>query len=359
MAMLFDLLNCNRTKRISFMKKCLLLFLLCVLPLAFLKLQHTEIIVDTKQHNSVTILLWHRPFGASYDMSGDPCLGLHNNTPLCKVTEDKSLFPKADVVVFHNSEIARGQVKLPLNRPRPLGQRWAWLSLESPANNGDLRKFANIFNLTMNYRRDADITTNYGERVEKVTSEDAHPVQNVTRNKEFLACWVVSNYNPSHRRSKVYKELNNIIPVKVFGRWTKTPLSTEALLPTISRCYFYLAFENSEFKDYITEKLWKNAYLSGAVPVVLGAPVQDYEAVAPPHSFIHVDQFKSVKMLAEYLLQVAGDQKRYNEYFQWKQKWNVKVRYNWIDSLCKLCSHYDHLPPNKVYSDLAAWHRAK
>ncbi|XP_077479440.1 alpha-(1,3)-fucosyltransferase 7-like isoform X2 [Stigmatopora argus] len=338
------------------MKKCVLLLILGLLPLTFLHGWLTRFIFESKPLKPGTILMWHRPFSSSYDLSGDPCPGHHNRTPLCIVTEDKSLLPQADVVVFHNREIANGGVKLPLSLPRPLGQRWAWLSLESPANNGDLRKFANIFNLTINYRRDADIRTTYGERVAKEIEEQG-PVQNVTHQKTFLACWVVSNYNPSHRRSQVYKELKAIIPVNVFGKWTKNPLSSEALLPTISRCYFYLAFENSEFKDYITEKLWKNAYMSGAVPVVLGASIKDYEAVAPPHSFIHVDQFASVKELAEYLVELAGDQKRYDEYFQWKAKWNVKLRNNWLDGLCKLCSLYDHLPTNKVYGDLEAWQR--
>ncbi|XP_077593526.1 alpha-(1,3)-fucosyltransferase 7 [Stigmatopora nigra] len=337
-------------------KKCILLLMLGLLPLTFLHGRLTRFIFESKLLKPVTILMWHRPFIDSYDMSGDPCPGLHNRTPLCIVTEDKSLFPKADVVVFHNYEIAIGSVKLPLYHARPQGQRWAWLSLEPPPHNGDMRKLANLFNLTINYRRDADIPITYGERVAKEIEEQG-PVQNSTQQKTFLACWVVSNYNPSHRRSQVYKQLKAFIPVNVFGKWTKNPLSSEALLPTISRCYFYLAFENSEFKDYITEKLWNNAYMSGAVPVVLGASIKDYEDVAPPHSFIHVDQFASVKKLAEYLVELAGDQKRYDEYFQWKGKWNVKLRQNWIENLCKLCTLYDQLPPHKVYGDLGAWQR--
>ncbi|XP_077398346.1 alpha-(1,3)-fucosyltransferase 7 [Vanacampus margaritifer] len=312
---------------------------------------------DSYHRTQVTILMWYEPYGQPNNPSEDTSW-VRNCTPRCKMVQQRSLFPTADLVVFHNFELIMRRQKLPVDLPRPPTQRWVWMSMESHVHNGDLRRFAGIFNMTMSYRRDADITTPYGERLAKEAEGD-DPVEDVARNKSFLACWVVSNYKSYHRRSQVYKELSAIIPVKVYGRWARKPLSSKALLPTISRCYFYLAFENSESKEYITEKLWKNAYQSGAVPVVLGAPVKDYEAVAPPHSFIHVEEFASVKELAEYLQQVAGDHKRYSEYFHWKRKWKAKAQKDWRENVCNnICSQFDHLPPNKVYTDLAAWVQA-
>ncbi|XP_019745746.1 alpha-(1,3)-fucosyltransferase 7 [Hippocampus comes] len=351
------LLECNQTKTntLTPLRKCQILTFLCVLPLALLNVWLKAFSYDSNEHTQVTILMWHEPFGPpAHLFSTDRD---HNCSPSCKIVRQRSLFPTADVVVFHNRELITGREKLPMHLPRPPGQRWAWMSLESPVHNGDLRKFAGIFNLTMNYRRDADISIPYGERL-AVKSEGENPVQTNTQNKTILACWVVSNYASSYRRSKVHKALSAIVPVKVYGRWTNIPLTSAELLPTISHCYFYLAFENSEAKDYITEKLWKNAYQSGAVPIVLGASMEDYEAVAPPHSFIHVDEFASVKELAAYLQQVAGDQKRYSEYFQWKRNWKTKLNSGWNERLCKICSHFDSLPPNKVYDDLAAWDHA-
>ena len=54
------------------------------------------------------------------------------------------------------------------------------------------------------------------------------------------------------------------------------------------------------------------------VPVVMGARKADYEAAAPPHSFIHVDDFQSPQHLAKYLLQVNASDELYNEYMAWK-----------------------------------------
>ena len=48
----------------------------------------------------------------------------------------------------------------------------------------------------------------------------------------------------------------------------------------------------------------------------MGARPEDYERVAPYNSFIHVEQFKGPKELAEYLLELDKDDKKYNQYFQ-------------------------------------------
>ena len=48
----------------------------------------------------------------------------------------------------------------------------------------------------------------------------------------------------------------------------------------------------------------------------MGARPEEYEKVAPYNSFIHVDKFKGPKELAEYLLELDKDDKKYNQYFQ-------------------------------------------
>ncbi|XP_044030565.1 alpha-(1,3)-fucosyltransferase 7 isoform X2 [Siniperca chuatsi] len=334
----------------------------CVLPLCLLngwsRRSQTMTAINTcafyncGSSRNMTILLWYWPFGRSFSLRGDVCWDLYR-IPRCRLVDQRSLFPSADVVVFHNRELVLGHQKLPFDLPRPQDQRWAWMSLESPNYNGNLQHYANVFNMTITYRRDADITVPYGELLPK--EGEGHVMEDVPLNKSFLVCWVVSNYRSHHKRSKVYHELIDTVPVRVYGRWTKAPLTTKALLPTISHCYFYLAFENSVAKDYITEKLWRNAYQGGAVPVVLGPPLHDYKAVAPPNSFIHVDEFASIKDLGKHLQQLAEDKKRYSEYFTWKHHWKVKLYKDWRERLCKICSKYNSSVQQKVYSDLEAW----
>lgn len=300
---------------------------------------------------NVTVLLWYWPFDQPLSLDGDVCWDRFR-IPGCRLVSQRSLFSTADVVVFHNKELAMQHRHLPFDLPRPAGQRWAWMSLEAPASNANLQQFSNVFNMTISYRRDADITVPYGQLQPR---EEGAPTDAIPSNKSFLACWVVSNYKKQHRRSKVYKELRGVIPVQVYGHWGRKPLPPKALLPTISRCFFYLAFENAISKDYITEKLWRNSYQGGAVPVVLGPSVEDYRAVAPPHSFIHVDSFASTKELAAHLQQLAADRRRYRQYFSWRRDWTVKLFTDWRERLCTICSRFTRLPQHRVYTNLDDW----
>ncbi|CAL8321172.1 unnamed protein product [Lota lota] len=306
---------------------------------------------DYAPDRPVTVLLWHWPFNVPLDLAGDVCLERYN-VSRCRLQSDRSTFSTADVVVFHNRELVQGWQALPRDLPRPQGQRWVWMSLESPTHNGDLRPFADVFNLTMSYRRDADITIPYGKLVPRGRGDGEEPV---LHNKSIPVCWVVSNYNPGHRRSQVYAQLKDSVPVTVYGRWNQKPLSPGDLLPTISQCYFYLAFENSESSDYITEKLWRNAYLSGAVPVVLGPSLNDYKAVAPRRSFIHVNEFASVGELGRQLQKLMNDEESYSRFLRWQKDWRVKQYTDWRERLCSICSLYDVLPKHKIYTDLEAW----
>ncbi|XP_026154078.1 alpha-(1,3)-fucosyltransferase 7 [Mastacembelus armatus] len=358
----------DNTKKtlLTSMKKCLLVSFFCVLLLSMFNGWSRGILSQTAinpsnpykhvSYRNVTILLWYWPFNRSLSLKGDVCWDLYR-IPFCRLVDQRSLFLSADVVVFHNKELVLGQQKLPFHLPRPQYQRWAWMSLEAPIHSGNLQQFAGVFNMTITYRRDSDVTVPYGELLPKEAGEPV--VEGVPLNKTSLVCWVVSNYRSNHTRSKLYNQLKASVPVKVYGRWTKKPLTSTALLSTISHCYFYLSFENSAAKDYITEKLWRNAYRGGAVPVVMGPPLSDYRDVAPPNSFIHVDEFTSVKDLGQYLLQLAEDKKRYAEYFTWKQKWKVKLYTDWRERVCKICSQYNNLPQQKVYSNLQAWVKAK
>lgn len=300
-----------------------------------------DIITAEYLNSSITILIWHWPNGIRYNLIGDVCLNDYS-VPRCVLTDNRARFSNADLVVFHHAELKKKKVHLPVDLPRPASQRWVWLSLEAAPNVGDLNAYKNLFNLTLTYHPDADITVPYGKLVAK-----EKPRQDfvIPKNKSYEACWVVSNYQKRHRRSAVYQELKKSLNIKVYGRFAKKPLSKEALLPTISRCYFYLAFENTESPHYITEKLWRNAFQAGTVPVVLGPPRKDYESVAPPKSFIHVDEFHSTKDLAAYLRSLIKDPEKYNAYFTWTQNYTVKLYTDWRERLCNICPVYRHLTP--------------
>jgi hypothetical protein len=75
--------------------------------------------------------------------------------------------------------------------------------------------------------------------------------------------WFVSNCGERNTRQKYAQELQKYIPVDIYGKCgtKKCPRSTETeCFEMLNRDYkFYLAFENSICKDYITEKFFLNS----------------------------------------------------------------------------------------------------
>ncbi|KAI7813716.1 alpha-(1,3)-fucosyltransferase 7 [Triplophysa rosa] len=303
---------------------------------------------------NITILLWHWPFGIHYRLDRDVCLEKYG-IPRCFLEDNQSLFTQADVVVFHHHELWTGRSKLPLHLSRPPLQKWLWLSLEPPVNNHNLSNYNGLFNWTMSYRRDADIFMPYGELVSKNTND----TYIIPKKGNCLIAWVVSRYEASQNRSLVFQQLSKHVPsklIEVYGNWPKRPLSNNNLLSTISRCYFYIAFENSISTDYITEKLWRNSLQAGIVPVVLGPPRNVYELSIPRESFIHVNDFNSTKALATFLSQVSVNRERYESYFKWHRHYNVKTYTDWRERLCNICKCYHQLSKHKkMYNDLYSW----
>ncbi|EUB55710.1 Glycoprotein 3-alpha-L-fucosyltransferase A [Echinococcus granulosus] len=55
------------------------------------------------------------------------------------------------------------------------------------------------------------------------------------------------------------------------------------------------------------------------VPIVLGAFKDDYESTLPPHSFINVDDYRSIRELTDYLLYLDKNDTAYAAYFAWKE----------------------------------------
>jgi hypothetical protein len=103
---------------------------------------------------------------------------------------------------------------------------------------------------------------------------------------------------------------------------------------------FYLAFENQNVPDYITEKLWQ-PFQAGTVPVYLGAPNVDHHV--PDHSMINVNDFKNDTLsLARYLHKVANDKELYESYQTWRHKplplhFVAKYNFTHIHSTCRTC----------------------
>ncbi|KAM4019940.1 3-galactosyl-N-acetylglucosaminide 4-alpha-L-fucosyltransferase FUT3-like isoform 1-T2 [Anomaloglossus baeobatrachus] len=291
------------------------------------------------------LLVWNWPWGAHFPL--DKCeteFGISG----CKLATDRSLYNVADAVIIHHADIGGNKYSLP-QQPRNLDQRWVWLNLEPPLIISNLDILDNLFNMTMTFHHDSDIYTPYGH------IESLRDPQNFTiPAKSKLVSWVVSKWYPGIRRIAYYEELRKHISIDVYGAKHKR-LDKENFQSTIAQYKFYLAFENSIYPDYITEKLWVNALGSGAVPVVLGTSRENYERFVPRDAFIHVDDFPTAKELAAYLLELDKDDEKYRKYFHWRSRYRVRPRKGWPEAYCKACEIIKQGPRYQVIRSVAKW----
>uniref|UniRef100_UPI0037E91B61 alpha-(1,3)-fucosyltransferase 4-like n=1 Tax=Semicossyphus pulcher TaxID=241346 RepID=UPI0037E91B61 len=316
---------------------------------------------DSGQTRAVTLLIWTHPFGR-YRKLPD-CLALYQIAG-CTLTDDWSLYLEADAVIIHHREVASGTVYLPAE-PRPGAQKWIWMNYESPAHTPSLWRFNDVFNLTLTYRTDSDIFLPYGYLVPSehrtLQNRFAHPLRAPSRSQLLrprLLAWVISNWSESHARVALYHQLRRHIKVDVYGR-AGQPLPEDSgsgsVVRMLGRYQFYLALENSQHADYITEKLW-NAVLAGSIPVVLGPSRKNYERFLPPEAFIHVDDFPTVRALARYLLRLRRDPARLRRHLAWRRGYSLYQPSFWAEHYCTACRAVRRTRGRTdVVTDLTRW----
>ncbi|KAM3911328.1 3-galactosyl-N-acetylglucosaminide 4-alpha-L-fucosyltransferase FUT3-like [Leptodactylus fuscus] len=298
-----------------------------------------------KPVEDIVVLIWTWPWGYKSPLDKCPDYDIFG----CKLTVDRSLYSVADAVLIHHADIMSSKDFLP-QEPKPNFQRWIWYNVEPPVIIRNLKMLDNLFNMTMTFRKDSDIFAPYG-RMEPLKKRG----QNFTiPKKSKLVSWVVSNWYPGAPRIAYYEELKKHISVDVYGA-KHQKLSWNDFHPTISQYKFYLAFENSIYKDYITEKFWSNAFGTWSVPVVLGTSRKNYERFVPGDAFIHVDDFSSPKELAAYLLELDKDDEKYRKYFNWRLHYRVIFKKGPSYEYCRICEIIRENPVYQVIHSVEKW----
>ncbi|XP_076065424.1 glycoprotein 3-alpha-L-fucosyltransferase A-like isoform X1 [Oratosquilla oratoria] len=268
----------------------------------------------------------------------------------CVLTGSRSELQKADVIMF------KDHFGMPPHKRDP-HQVWVMYMLECPLHTQHFTH-KNVFNWTATYRHDSDIVAPYEKWVyynPRVTQK----VQdiNYAANKTKQVAWFVSNCGARNNRLQFAKELGKYINVDIYGACgtKKCPRSHSGkCFDMLNREYkFYLAFENSNCRDYISEKFFVNGLNHNILPIAMGAHPQDYRRASPEKSFIHVDDFESPKALADYLHILDQNDDLYNEYFRWKGTGEFVNTY----FLCRLCALAHDESHQQHYEDINLWWR--
>lgn len=225
------------------------------------------------------------------------------------------------------------------------------------------------FNLSMTYRLDSHIPLGHVKSIElpEVKQHDLSDiVQRVQRYpKKKLVAWFVSHCKTFSDRESYVKELQKYISVDIYGACgslkcgvTEKRFSEGHCNRMLERDYkFYLSFENSICKDYVTEKFGRTLRYD-VIPVTLGGA--NYTKVAPPHSYINALEFSSPRQLATYLKYLARNQEEYLKYFEWKSKYTIlEYHHNEKDALCQLCAIINGNISYNRHRNFKSWWLAK
>ncbi|XP_029964816.1 alpha-(1,3)-fucosyltransferase 4-like [Salarias fasciatus] len=313
---------------------------ICLLHLSDVSNAEPSVPVSEDNNTEILLLVWHY-------RKRNPCDCWEKfRISGCTITEDRSMYNKADAVVMWHQDhqtISNVKARLP-PEPRPPAQKWIWGNFESPTNVKRLWKFEGIYNLTLNYREDSDIFLPVGYLIPNVLLDKvpqaslAHRLNSSSDPRPGFVAWVVSHWENRLERVRFYKLLKNHIKIDVFGHaGTRTlPKGRDSVVQMIRQYRFYLAFENSQHTDYITEKLW-NAVQGGAIPVVLGPSRKNYERCLPPEAFIHVDDFPTVQELALYLRKVKDSPSLIQMHLSWRKDYSLYIKFMWGEPYCRAC----------------------
>lgn len=209
--------------------------------------------------------------------------------------------------------------------PRDPEQIWIMFALESPLASPEYTGVDHVVNWTATYRPDSTLVTPYDKWLPFGNCSKIESVKlskNYAKGKTKMAAIFVSNCGASNKRMEYVQELKKYVEVDVYGACGDRECeknNQQGCFDMLRKDYkFYLAFENTNCRHYITEKLFLNALRHDVVPVVMGAHPVDYARAAPPGSYIHVDDFETPQHLAQHLKKLDKNDELYNKYFRWQ-----------------------------------------
>ncbi|PIK44352.1 hypothetical protein BSL78_18794 [Apostichopus japonicus] len=231
-----------------------------------------------------------------------------------------------------------------------MSQLWVLQTNESPLTCVSLRPPEGIrgvtFNLSFIYHTESDIPTPYGwfQKFDSPKDEDVNWFSIKTK----LIMWTSSHCPLSSRQYKrrdFVLSLKRYLDISMFGACGDYELRGDEYLQTSSEYKFVLALENSCCSQYITEKFWDALTIHNQIPVVYGATREEYEKVAPPNSFIFIQDFSSLEMLSKTIQEIGSDEEKYKRYHSWRRLGYTMKQHKGKDriykchSICRLSEH--------------------
>ena len=321
-----------------------------------------------REKETKRILIWQPHIGSDLAELENRCL---KRCPVkCAATDDKSEIANVDAIDFHLSNLwtkvwrigTRSIIDFPTYR-RP-DQIWMVSNMEPPQHLwGDLKVFNGIFNWTRWYRSDATLNWLYGfpyklqTQAERINATEEMKGRNIFKEKTKGIMGRISNCVAQNKRYKTIDEMQKYLDIDMYGLCYNRPCGNpsnqwDSSCDVIMKQYkFYLAFENNDCKDYVTEKYWFSLGRE-QIPIVNWKSLN--KDLVIPNSYINIYDFEDIKALAEYIKKVSDNETLYNSYFDWRLQYSNNPPCPSCD-VCKAL--HDKGRPAQIVDDLDGWVR--
>lgn len=287
----------------------------------------------------------------------------------CRLTYNKKMLSKADVVLFHafgDDMLTPRQLKK-IQKDRNPNSYWIYFLHESPENaRPDPGLYDGLFNWTMGYRRDADIFVPYnwewGNWERRTENDPKIRFRNHAEGKDKLVWGGISHCGCM--REHYLHNLKEYIPVDIFGKCASRfyrgtppdcPRGSVECSKRLKRYKFYLAFENSFCEDYASEKFTETILDGHTVPIVMGGA--NYKKIGLPNSYVDVNDFDTIEDLANYIKYLDENDDAYNKHFEYKKLFKLSYPVSWSCKICEMINDNDLVP--KRYERLGDWYSRK
>lgn len=334
-----------------------------------------------------------------------PSKGIVSECPaLCEVTQDIEMISSADAILWNAGGYNHWTDPA---KTKPPGQKWIFTAFFEPPNRQDYFEYIKraetsrldknrLVDWTMTFHPKSDVlwpvarlvpiegwnpgmdlptqAETFRARQASVAAAQEDIERNLTALKADLSMprpkiLLAMVSNCVGERMELLKDLQSFLPpgtMDIMGKCgLKPPCPTrnesDACHQELFKQYkFFAAFENKRIEGYITEKLFRGL-LEGMVPLAVGGRTKaDYEALGvPPDAFVHVDDFRNTKDLADYLVNL--DDVAYLKFFSWRKYLRVATTMETRKySYCRVCKELykderDQIPSREGFGNLVDW----
>ncbi|KAI9318607.1 hypothetical protein BX666DRAFT_1929715 [Dichotomocladium elegans] len=206
--------------------------------------------------------------------------------------------------------------------PRTVGQPWILLTMESPLNpefRRDDVKMRQFEYLASYHLRSRFLFPYFSPNIMDTINRPLESNFMARKTADAPILWIASNCDAWNGRHHYVKELMKYIKVDSYGGCLNNkvyPENTERLA-LMGMYKFYLAIENSNCEDYVTEKLF-DTFQASTVPIVDGP--RSYTPFIPTQrSVIRMDAYPDPRELADYIQFLDKNDTAYLEYLSYRR----------------------------------------